>query len=214
MEDSIWTATLASFRERVTGQEPAPAGVSASAVTATFALGLLTKVLKISSQRKNFPGDPQQVAALLDSAGRESAALARAADQDIAAFYRYLDCLRLPRATEKQQAERRQAMDAAMHEAIELPLNAARAAARGLDLCMKATGLVHSFVAADLGAAATLLAGAVQAILLSVDFNVRQLDSGEALRAQVPAESLQLENQALQHAEVIRKRVLEIIGGR
>ena len=39
MSDSIWTATLATFRDRVAGLEPVPAGVSAAAVSATFGLG-------------------------------------------------------------------------------------------------------------------------------------------------------------------------------
>ena len=51
----------------------------------------------------------------------------------------------------------------------------ARCAVTGLDLRADAAGFVHEFVAADFGAAAVLLAGAVRATLLSVDFNPGQL---------------------------------------
>ncbi len=181
MEGSIWTATLASFRDRVAGAEPVPAGVSAAAVSATLGLGLLTKVLEIASQRKDFAGDRELVGSLFNDARDQSQTLSRLADEDIAAFHQYLDCLR-----------RKQPMGAAIRRAIEVPLNVARAAAAGLDLCDKATGLIHAFVAPDLGAAATLLRGAVRATLFSVNFNVQQLPSGDPYRNEVTAEALRL----------------------
>ncbi len=170
-----------------------PAGVSASAVTATFALGLLTKVLAICARRKDFAGDPKRVTAMIESAQRESAVLQRAADQDIAAFEHYMKSRALGQPD--------------LRAVIEIPMDAVRAAGVGLDLCVEAAGLVHAFVAADLGAAATLLASAIQAMLLSLDFNFRQLGSGE-----LPNATRQLEEHALDQAEAVRRRVLEIIG--
>jgi formiminotetrahydrofolate cyclodeaminase len=181
MSDSIWTATLASFRDRVASAEPAPAGVSAAAVSATLGLGLLTKVLEIASKRKNFSGDRELVAALLDEARTSSQTLSQLADEDIAAFNQYLECLR-----------RKQPTDAAIRKAIEVPLNVARTAASGLDLCEKATGMVHAFIAPDLGTASILLRGAVRAALLSVNLNAQQLREGDPYRKEVTAEALRL----------------------
>jgi methenyltetrahydrofolate cyclohydrolase len=183
--DSIWTATLAAFRDRVAGAEPVPAGVSAAAVSATFGLGLLTKVLEIASKRKDFAGDRTLVSDLLDDARKLSATLSRLADEDIAAFDEYLECLR-----------RKQPTGAALRRAIEVPLNVARAAASGLDLCEKAAGLVHALVAPDVGTAATLLAGTVRATLLSVNCNVQQLPEVDLYRIDVTAEALQLAQKA------------------
>jgi len=191
--DSIWSGSLAAFRERVAGSDPVPAGVSAAAVTATFALGLLTKVLGICARRKDFAGDPKRVTAMIESAQHESAVLQRAADQDIAAFEHYMQSRALGQPD--------------LRAAIEIPMNAVHAAMVGLNLCEEAAGLVHAFVAADLGAAATLLASAIQAMLLSLDFNFHQLGSGE-----LPNATRQLEKLALEQAETVRHRVLEIIG--
>ena len=55
--DSIWTNTLAAFRDRLGSLESVPAGVSAAAVSATLGLGLLTKVLEVARKRKDFAGD-------------------------------------------------------------------------------------------------------------------------------------------------------------
>jgi methenyltetrahydrofolate cyclohydrolase len=198
MEGSIWTATLASFRDRVASAEPAPAGVSAAAVSATLGLGLLAKVLEIASKRKDFAGDRELAAALLDEARTLSQTLSQLADEDIEAFHQYLDCLR-----------RKQPIGAAIRRAIEIPLNIARAAASGFDLCEKATGLVHTFIAPDLGAASTLLRGAVRATLFSVNFNVQQLPSGDPYRNEVTAEALRLaaKNERRSPADIADERL-------
>ena len=143
-----------------------------SAVSASLGLGLLEKVLRIVSQRRDFRGDLSQLG---DTARMESARLARYADEDIAAFNEYMACRRLAKETPQQREDRECATAAALRTAIEIPMNVARSAIAGIDLCVCAAGFVHAFVAADLGAATELLAGAVRAALLSVDFNLGQI---------------------------------------
>jgi len=181
MRDSIWTATLAAFRDRLASLEPVPAGVSAAAVTAIFGFGLLTKVLLVASGRKDFAGDRELVASLLDDARNKSELLSQLADEDIEAFHQYLDCLR-----------QKTPVDAAIRMAIEVPLKVARTAACGVDLCKAATGLIHAFVAPDLGTAAALLTAAVQSTLLTVKSNLQQLPPGDPYRVEVTAELTRL----------------------
>jgi formiminotetrahydrofolate cyclodeaminase len=177
MSDSIWSAALATFRDRLAGLEPVPAGVSAAAVSATFGLGLLIKVLEIASKRKSFAGDRKLVESLIHEARNKSQILAHLADDDVAAFHQYLDCLR-----------RKESTGAAIRKAIEIPLKIARASASGVALCEQATGLVHAFVAPDLGTAEELLTAAVRSTLLSVNSNLQQLPEDEPYRVEVTAE--------------------------
>lgn len=181
MSDSIWTAPLATFRARLTGAEPIPAGVSAAAVSAVFGFGLLTKVLAIASKRKSFAGDPGLVNALIEEARNNSEKLSRLADDDIVAFQQYLDCLREKKST-----------DAAIRNAIEVPLNIARSAASGIPLCEQAEDLVHAAVKPDLEIARTLLGAAVHSTLFTVEANLEQLPSGDRYREEVTAEARQL----------------------
>jgi len=87
---SIWPETLASFRDRLAARDPAPAGVTAAAVSATFALALLIKVLDITRHRKSFRGDAHQFEGLIQEAQTQSQRLSQFADDDIAAFHEYL----------------------------------------------------------------------------------------------------------------------------
>ena len=185
MPEPIWNNTLEQFRDRVAGLEPAPAGVTAAAVSATFGFGLLTKVLAIASKRKDFAGDRELVRTLLDAAHAQSQIVSQLADEDIAAFDEYLSCLR-----------RKQPSGASIRKAIEVPLNVARAAASGLGLCHQAKDLIHAFVAPDLGTAAALLSAAARSTLLTVEFNLQQLPENDPYRIEVMGEVIEgLENE-------------------
>jgi formiminotetrahydrofolate cyclodeaminase len=174
---SLWTGTLAGFREKAGGTDPVPAGVAISAVTASLALALVAKVLLIAGKKRDVGG-------LLDTARAESARLADLADQDIRAFHQYM-------ATGD------------MRPAIEVPMEAARAAVRGLGVCAEAAGFVRGLTAADIGAAAALLSGAVRAMLLSVDFNLKYMRADERFSAAIAAERVELEREALLRADAV-----------
>jgi methenyltetrahydrofolate cyclohydrolase len=179
--DSIWTATLEEFRDRMASFEPVPAGVTLAAVSAAFALALLAKVLQVTLRHKDFAGDRDLLDALLNDAHNYSGLLSHLADDDVAAFRQYTDCVRSKQPT-----------GAAVRKAIEVPLDVARTAGAGITLCEKAAGHVHKVVAPDLGIAAGLLAGAVRCTLVTVHANLEQLAENDPYRAEAAAEASRL----------------------
>jgi len=191
-ETSLWTETLSGFRDKAGGLDPLPAGVAISAVTASLAIALLAKVLAIAGRRKRFTGDRQRVEALLAAAREESARLTHLADEDIESFNQYMACRR-------QGGE----LSAAIRKAIEVPMEAARAAVRGLGICADAAGMIQGLTAADIGAAAALLSGAAQAMLLSVDFNIREMSSDEQFAGAITTERRELGLEAQRCADAV-----------
>lgn len=181
MSESIWTSTVAAFRDCVAGRKPVPAGVSAAAVTASLGLALFNKVLEVASNRKDFAGDRERVEHLLHEGRNESQLLAHLADRDIAAFRQYLDARKSSEST-----------GAALRKTVEIPLHVARAAATGLALCEQAAGLIHAAVAPDLATAENLLAAAARSALGTVTANLEQLASSDPFRQEVTAEAREL----------------------
>jgi formiminotetrahydrofolate cyclodeaminase len=163
MADSIWKSRLEEFRDQLASRDPIPAGVSVAAVSASLALSLLIKVLEITRRRRDFQGDPAKIEELLASARAESKKLELYADEDIAAFAEYMASRRTPNEV------------TALRRAIEVPLQAARAAAAGLKLCAESAAITPASIAPDLGAAALLLTASVRAMLLSVESNALRL---------------------------------------
>jgi formiminotetrahydrofolate cyclodeaminase len=148
MKSSIWEESLGAFYRELAEPTPAPAAVTASAVSARLGLALLIKTLRVVERRKSFAGDRQRLSAMIEAALEESAALARAADEDITG-----------------EPERKQR---------DIPMQAARAADAGLALCIEARSIVTGAVAADLESANLLLAAAQRAILHCVNTNDAQ----------------------------------------
>jgi formiminotetrahydrofolate cyclodeaminase len=174
MERSIWSGTLAEFRDKVRGTDPVPAGVSILAVTASLALALIAKVLRIKHAEQT----------LLDAVEQESTQLAELADRDVGAFERYLECVRS-----------KHPKDEAMREAIRVPMDAVRSALRGMELCRQAAPLFSTgLTAADLSVAASLLRSSAQAMLLSVEANLSHLTEDDPFRKETVAALPELKN--------------------
>jgi formiminotetrahydrofolate cyclodeaminase len=201
MKPTVSNSSIGSLRGHIAGaKDPIVAGVAVSAVSAGLGMGLLALTLQVASRRKGFAGNRARFTELLDAANKESARLMRFADQDIAAYQEYRDSLK-----------RKRGIEAALRRIIEIPLEAASSAARGLDLCAQAVFLVPTSVVSDLGAAAALLAGTVRAILLTVDVNLRQLPAGSELRRSAGKRRRALESGASRQVEKILGRVARLI---
>ncbi len=138
MSQSIWVGSFESLYQDLAAPNPAPAAVTAAAVSARLGVALLIKVLEIVSNRKSFSGDVEKVRAIIDAARRESATLAQAADDDITA-----------------NSVRRRS---------EVPMQAADAAEAGLKLCREARAVVTGAIVADLETAVLLLQAGRDAI--------------------------------------------------
>lgn len=187
MSESIWSVPLGALREKVAGTDPVPAGVAISAVAGSLALALVAKVLEINRKRRSFEGDPKQMDALADAVRRESVELTHLADADVRAFNQYMEAARSKRPT-----------DEAMREAIRVPMDAARAICRGLDLCREAAPHCQTgMTASDFAVARALLAGALRGMLISAESNMQHLPEDDAFCKEVSAELPELKNALL-----------------
>lgn len=202
VEISIWKATLEEFRERILAGDSTTGAVAVAAVSAALAISVLQMVLEVSARKR----ESEPMRELIEAARLEAAQLARLADEDRAAYTEYAKALRLPKTNDEERAARRQAMDVAMLKATETPLAAARSAVAAIELCAEAAGIARGAIAADIGGAAALLAGAVRAILCSVDANLRELPD-QPFRREAEAQRRALEETGVRQAEAVIRRL-------
>ena len=211
MPTPIWESSLEQFRSAAASADPTPAGVSIAATSASFALGLLAKVLKVSSRHKKFADSAAKLDSLCDAARSASKRMLQFAEEDNAAFNAYMTSNRLPQSTDREREERQRAVNAAVRKAIEVPLAAARSVASGLEFCSEACNLTHSAVVADLGAAASMLSSAMRVFLMCADSNLRQLALDPAPFREAFAARAEWEHRAARHAEAVQKHVASAI---
>jgi formiminotetrahydrofolate cyclodeaminase len=207
-EHDLSQITLERFRSEVAGQQPMPAGVAIAAVSAGFALGLVAKVLAVVGRRSRQP--PESTARLEPLTGAAQVASQRMlqlAGDDIAAFEAYLTARRLPHSTESDRQARQEAIDSAVRRAIDLPLAAAQEVAAGLQLCSDVSAFTPVALIADIGVAASLLAGALRGFLLCAESNVRQLATDAASYHERLATETKRHEQSLRRAQAVLERV-------
>lgn len=195
MSDTLWSQSLAAFRDAVASDAPTPGGGSVAMVSASLGLGLVIMALEIT-HRKQEPGPAaDETARLLASARGQLTALGRYADEDVAVFNAYMTALRMPKATAEEKIARKKAMQQALEQATRAPLAAARTSAAALEIADEAAGLAGPHVVSDVGAGAALLGGAVTAVLLNVDINLPTL-ADPALKESFAQERAQLAHRA------------------
>jgi methenyltetrahydrofolate cyclohydrolase len=214
MKPSVWESTLEEFRKQVGGRRPVPASGSVSAVAASLSLHLLVKVLEITAYKKGFAADPEKLKTLIEASKAESARLERYADEDVAAFNSYLESAKLPESNDAERGLRRRARESALQQVIEGPLQAARSAAGGLGLCAGTLALIPKSMIADLGAAASLLAGASRGLMVSAEFNIRQLAADRNAYSQAAAQLEELKREVREQERSISRQVAAMIGGK
>ena len=166
---SVWDDSIAAFGSALAEPQPMPAGVAAAAVTASLGLALFLKVLAIAAKKQPIPG-------LAGVARRHLLDLEGVVEADAAAFEAF------------RHAVPADQPDAAA-EAVRIPLEAARSAAGGLELCAQASKQVSGLIEADLLAAAHILHASANAMLACVDANLRHMPLTEEARLAYLGES-------------------------
>jgi len=204
-------STLENFRIAAASHQSAPAGVAISAVSASFALGLLSKVVTIASRRKDFAGNTSKAEKLAEAARSQSKRMLQYAEEDVAAFSAYMASARLPQATARERDDRQRVLNAAIRKAIETPMEAARTAASGIQLCADAAGTVHALMAADLGTAAALLSSALRVFLMCADSNLKLLVSEPSAYSDLMEGRPEFEVKAFRKAQAVLRQVTTAI---
>jgi formiminotetrahydrofolate cyclodeaminase len=170
---SLWTLTTAQLRDQVASIDPTPGGGSVSIVAATLGVASIQKgvVVSLKKSAANFTRH-QSLLGLSSRSLALMVSLSEFADADSLAFRSYLEACALPRTTEDEKALRRAARETGLVRATQIPLEAATAMGRGLELADEAARLVDEHVRSEVLAGGVLLRASIKSVLLSVDANL------------------------------------------
>jgi len=189
MTDSLWSWTLADFRDRTAAGTPTPGGGSVSSVCAALGAGLVVMGLEVTRK-----GAGVEKAAILDPllrSGRELLErLSAHADRDRAVFDAYM----------RSRSQR------ALTAATEVPLAAAADVASAIDLARQTVELCKPHVLGDVAAGADLLSASLTAVLRSVDANLPGLHDS-ALRTRLGEERAALAASAAQSVASVQAAI-------
>ncbi|MGM9641006.1 MAG: cyclodeaminase/cyclohydrolase family protein [Faecousia sp.] len=118
--------TVEEFVKITASDAPAPGGGSISALAGALAAALGQMVANLTVGRKKYAAADEEMRQLLPELARQQQALLEAVDEDSRAFDQYMDALSMPKDTQEQQEARKNAMQAGLKAAAQVPLGVAQ----------------------------------------------------------------------------------------
>lgn len=178
---SIADQSLGDFLDELGSSSSVPGGGAASAVAGALAASLVAMVAELSVGRPRYEPYRATIEWACAEGHRLAAVMTSLADDDAAAFARYMAAASMPRTTEAEIAARRAALAAAAAAAIEPPLAIVAAGAEIAAAAERLAGRSNLALASDLVVASRLAEAAAQGGVANVLVNLPSLaDPGRA----------------------------------
>ena len=187
---------LAAF----SSSDPTPGGGSASALSAALGASLLMMVAALPKTRTGADTERPLLADAAAALGGIRARLTDAIDADAAAYDRVVAAYKLPKQSADEQAARKLAIQQALRDATDVPLDVMRMAAAAIGHARTIAANGHRAAASDVGVAAALLRAGLRGAALNIDINAGSV-SDTAYVDGVRTESAQLSESAARTAD-------------
>jgi len=180
--------------------DPTPGGGSASALSAALGASLLMMVAALPKTRTGADTERPLLADAAAALGGIRARLTDAIDADAAAYDRVVAAYKLPKQSADEQAARKAAIQQALRDATDVPLDVMRMAAAAIGHARTIAANGHRAAASDVGVAAALLRAGLRGAALNIDINAGSV-SDTAYVDGVRAESAHLLDSAARTAD-------------
>ena len=161
--------SVEEFAALTASHAPAPGGGSVSALCGALAAALGEMVASLTAGKEKYAAAQGDMEMMLTGLPPVREKLLRAVAEDTKAFDQYMKALSLPKATEKEKARRRAAMEEGLKAAALVPLSVAETAVSLFPYLEKALTLGNPNAVTD-GMVAVMLA---RTCALGAIFNVR-----------------------------------------
>ncbi len=175
IEKPLSEMALVDLLDAFASNDPVPGGGSASALAGALGVSLLIMVAAMTRTRT---GAPEETADLADAASRlrpRRDELTNLIDRDSDAYTAVVAAYRLPKTTDEEKQARREAVQAAMTEATEVPLETMRVCQQALRGAVIVATAGNPNATSDVGVAVELLLTGLRGARMNVDINLASL---------------------------------------
>lgn len=177
---SIFDLHLGEFLANLGSSSPTPGGGAAAAVVGALGAALVEMTANLTIGKPRLADVQEQANSIQQRAGDLRARLERLGDADADAFERVTAAYKLLRADDAQKQQRTQAIQAALLQAADVPLETARVAAEVVALAEEAAPLLNPAVISDVLVGALLAQAAVSSAGLNVEINLAAMTDAAA----------------------------------
>lgn len=184
--------------EAVAAATPTYGGGSVSALAGALGAALVQMHAGLTVGRPAFTDVETEMQEIGQRAESLRASLAEAAQQDSDAYADVMKAFAMPKSTDSEKAERREAIQRALIRAAEVPMQVARLSVDVMELAKRAAARGNPSCVCDSGVASYMAHAALRGALLNVEVNARDIKSpGVSMLLKAEAAVLQKKGEAL-----------------
>jgi glutamate formiminotransferase/formiminotetrahydrofolate cyclodeaminase len=194
--------TITDFMEETASESVAPGGGSISAYMGSLGVALGTMAANISSHKRGWDNRWKEFSDWAEKGKQIQQELLLLVDEDTKAFNMIIEAFGLPKSSDDEKIARKQAVQAATRNAIEVPYRVMETAFKGFDIvkAMAETGNPNSVSDAAVGALA--VRACIRGAFLNVRINSGGLDDKKFVE-EVVSKGQQIEKRAAEIEEEI-----------
>ena len=163
---------IQQFLDDLASSASTPGGGGAAALSGAMGAALVSMVCNLTIGKKKYAEVEPQMKELLEQTEQLRSQLTALIADDVAAFNSVMDAYRLPKATDEEKSARTAAIQEASKQATIIPLQAAQACAKVIELAKPAAKMGNSNVVSDVGAAVTAAQSGLKTSALNMLINL------------------------------------------
>ncbi len=160
------------FSALLASEQPAPGGGSASASVAALGTGLLIMTCNLTIGRERYVDVEEDLTEVREELEPIRIMLLASIDRDSNAYDAVMASFGMPKGTPEERATRKEAIQASMRTASEVPMDVARRAARALDLASMVAEMGNPNALSDAGCGARFIEAGLRGALYNVRINL------------------------------------------
>ena len=190
------------FLDEVASSSPAPGGGSVAALSGALGAALSSMVCNLTRGKQGYETVQDEIREILEKSEGLRKDLTDLIDKDTDAFNEVMKALKMPKETEDQKEQRRNAIQTTFKQAAEVPLETARKCVQILDVAHIVAVKGNKNSISDAAVSALMAQTGVQAAMMNVRINLPLIKDIEYVQ-QVSTELHELLQNAMQKSTEI-----------
>ncbi|MGK0389214.1 MAG: glutamate formiminotransferase/formiminotetrahydrofolate cyclodeaminase [Maribacter sp.] len=167
---------LTTFADETASESPAPGGGSIAAYVGSLGAALGGMVANLSAHKRGWDTRWEEFSVWAEKGQQLKDELLFLVDEDTYSFNAIMDAIRLPKGSDKEKTNRKQAIQDATKYAIEVPFKVMETSYRIFELCEAMANVGNPNSVSDAGVGALCARAAIHGAFLNVKINTSGLD--------------------------------------
>ena len=190
------------FLDELASSSPAPGGGSVAALSGALGAALSSMVCNLTRGKQGYETVQDEISEMFKKSEGLRKDLTDLIDQDTEAFNEVMKALKMPKETEEQKEQRKNALQTAFKQAAEVPLETARKCVQILDIARTVAEKGNKNSISDAAVSALMAQTGVQAAMLNVRINLSSIKDPDYVQ-QVSTELHELLQNAMEKSAEI-----------